>query len=242
MLAQPTINLVMPVYNEEAVLEKNISLLKNYLQINLANYDWQIIIVDNNSTDQTSKIGRHLAEQTRIKYFFIPQKGRGLALRRTFLNYQADYHVYMDIDLATDLAALPELIKYLDLEKYDLVIGSRFHKKSKISRSILREIISRSYMFLAKLIVGTKTTDLQCGFKGLNRKIVQEIIPQTKDQQWFFDSELVFLTERSNLKIAEVPVNWIETRNIGRKSKVKLIKSILEFLQNLINFRKKYLK
>ena len=237
MLNSVQINIILPVYNEELVLEKNISILKDYLAYNLSSYNWQIIIVDNNSQDQTAQISQELAKQEKIKYFFIPQKGRGLALRRAFLENLGDYYIYMDTDLATELSALPDLIKYLAEEKYDLVTGSRFLPQSKITRSLLREIISHGYIFMAKIILSTKLSDLQCGFKGLNQAIVRNIIPQTKDNEWFFDTEMMILAERNGYKIKEIPITWVETRNTNRKSKVELIKSIWQFVRNLINFK-----
>jgi glycosyltransferase involved in cell wall biosynthesis len=233
------INIILPVYNEELVLEKNITILKEFLANNLFSYNWQIIIADNNSQDQTAQIGQELAKQGRIKYFFIPQKGRGEALRRAFMENLGDYYVYMDMDLATELSALPDLIKYLAEEKYDLVTGSRFLPQSKITRSLLREVVSRGYIFMAKVILSTKLSDLQCGFKGINQTIVKNIVPQTKDREWFFDTELMVLAEKNDYKIKEMPIIWVETRNINRKSKVDLIKSIKNFVKNLFNFRNK---
>ena len=235
--AKKKFNIVIPVFNEQEILQANINILQTFCQKELSSYDWQITIADNGSSDETPIIGKKLATNTNIKYLYSSEPGRGQALRSAFLNSTADYCAYMDIDLATDLTALPLLIKKLDKENFDLVIGSRFHQQSKIQRSILREIISRSYIFFAKLIVGTKASDLQCGFKGFNQKVIQEFVAKTKDDKWFFDSELIFLVERAKLKICEIPVNWVETRNIGRKSKVKLIKSIWEFINNLIKFK-----
>ena len=231
------INIILPVYNEESVLEKNVNTLKNYLINNLSGYNWQVIIADNNSQDNTSKIGHELAKQEKIKYFFIPQKGRGIAVRQAILENTADYYIYFDIDLATDLSALLVLTKYLIEEKYNMVVGSRFLPQSKITRSLLREIISRGYIFLARHILNTKLSDLQCGFKGIDQTIVNNIVTLTKDKEWFFDTEMLVLAEKNGFKIKEIPVTWVETRDINRKSKVKLIKSIYQFINNLIKFK-----
>lgn len=233
------LNIIIPVFNEALILRENIGRLQNWLTDNLAIYDWQIIIADNNSTDQTGAIGRELtAADKRVRYFFIPQKGRGLALRRSFLEFPADFAVYMDVDLATDLSALPTMMRGLDNEAYDIVTGSRFAPGSQIQRSLLREIVSRGYVWLVKAMFHTPLSDLQCGFKGINKKVVANIVPQTKDKEWFFDTELLLLAEQNNYKIKSIPINWVETRSIGRKSKVKLIKSIAQFVHNLMKFKK----
>ena len=172
-------NIVIPVFNEQEILQANINILQTFCQKELADYAWQITIADNGSTDETPVIGKKLTTNPNIKYIYSPKPGRGQALRSAFLNSEADYCAYMDIDLATDLTALPLLINKLDKENFDLVIGSRFHKQSKIQRSVLREIISRSYIFFAKLIVGTKASDLQCGFKGFNQRVIKDFVAKS---------------------------------------------------------------
>src|SRR5262249_11037614 len=141
----------------------------------------------------------------------LDQKGRGRALRRAWTESAADFVCYMDVDLSTNLTALPPLIRALSEEGYDLAIGSRLMRASRIRRSLKREVSSRAYNLLIKLLFWRKTfSDAQCGFKGATRKAVRNLVPLTKDQAWFFDSELLLLADRKGYRIAEIPVEWIE--------------------------------
>jgi len=98
---------VIPVYNEEMILKDNILKLYNFLKINCQD-DWQIVIADNGSKDRTQTISQELTkfDPEKILYFYIPQKGRGRALKKSWLTYLADFYIYMDCDLATDLTHL----------------------------------------------------------------------------------------------------------------------------------------
>ena len=143
----------------------------------------------------------------------------------------------MDIDLATDLNHLPQLIRSIIQEGYDLTIGSRLQKESKTERSFLREFISRFYNLLLKIFFGLKIKDYQCGFKAVNQKIVEKIVPLIKNNNWFFDTELIILSHKNNYKIKEIPVKWVEKRDKKRKSKVKIIKTAWEDIKGIIRLK-----
>lgn len=231
--------ITIPAYNEEAIIESSLLKLAAYAQKFLADYDYQIIVADNKSTDKTAeKVKQLLVKINRLDYLFIEQKGKGLAIRTTWQKYLADfdYFVFMDADLATDLKALLPLVSALASENYDLAIGSRNLKKSKIQRSLLRRFFSFGYGVLAKLILGTKISDSTCGFKAVSQKVVQAIMPLVKNQTWFFDSELVFLAEKKGFKIKEIPVNWAEPSK-ENKSKVNVFKVSGQYLKELLRLR-----
>ena len=116
----------------------------------------------------------------------------------------------MDVDLSTDLAAFPPLIDSLIDSEYDVAIGSRLKQGAQVQRGMKREIISRSYNLIIKLMFWNKFSDAQCGFKAITRRAVREIVPLIKDQAWFFDSELLLLAERMGYRIFEVPVKWAD--------------------------------
>ncbi len=232
--------IVLPTYNEENILQKNVLKVRKFCQDNLRNFDWQILIADNGSTDKTPKLAQELShEYSRIDYFHTSQKGRGAALKIAWNknNYLADIYLYMDIDLATDLNHLPQLIASIIQEGYDLTIGSRLQKESKTERSFLREFISRFYNLLLKIFFGLKIKDYQCGFKAVNQKIVEKIVPLIKNNNWFFDTELIILSHKNNYKIKEIPVKWVEKRDKKRKSKVKIIKTAWEDIKGIIRLK-----
>ncbi|MFH0864203.1 MAG: glycosyltransferase [Candidatus Gottesmanbacteria bacterium] len=221
--------IVIPVFNEEKDLLECIQRLKKVLEI-IDTVTWQIVIADNASNDNTPDIARLISkDDTRLIYLRLEQKGRGRAIKKAWTQFPSDIYVYMDVDLSTDLKHLPALIKAID--KYDIAIGSRLHLGSKVvGRSLKREIISRTYNILIGLMFLTHFSDAQCGFKAVNDNIVKNLLPKIIDNDWFFDSELLIVGEKSGYKIYEEPVFWVD--NPG--STVRVLKTITGDLRGLL--------
>jgi glycosyltransferase involved in cell wall biosynthesis len=197
-------------------------------------YAWQIIVVDNGSTDGTDKVATQLtAEYPEVKFIHLLQRGRGRALRSCWLQSTADIVCYMDVDLSTDLNHLPELIGAIAEEGYDLSTGSRLMRESRVTRSFKRESISRIYNALVKTILLTKFSDAQCGFKAVSRRAVEAIVPKVENQSWFFDTELLVLAEKQGYRIKDIPVLWREDDD----SRVKIIKTGWEDVKGIVRLR-----
>ena len=193
---QPTVDIVIPVYNEENDLSRSVDILTKFLRENLANYPWRVIIADNGSTDNTLPVAEMLSNRyTGVTAVHIPQKGRGRALRQVWMESNADIVSYMDVDLSTDLSHFPQLVRAVE-EGSHIVIGSRLIRGSRVKRSLKREFISRSYSTLIRAMFFTPFRDAQCGFKGLSRNAVRALVPLVKDNGWFFDSELLIIAAR----------------------------------------------
>jgi glycosyltransferase involved in cell wall biosynthesis len=190
----------------------------------LSAYDWKITIADNASTDNTPVVAATLVKRnSNIQLYRLEQKGRGRAVKRAWSNSQADFCVYMDLDLSTDLIHLPRILKALR-NGYDIAIGSRLAKGAKVEgRTFIREITSRTLnFFFIQLFFHTHFNDAQCGFKAVTKKVVENLIPKIQDNGWFFDGELLIVAEKSGYKIYEEPVHWVD--NPG--STVRLISTI----------------
>ncbi len=232
------INITIPCYNEEKLLAKNMLLLFSFCQKNLTKDQWEIVIVNNNSTDKTAVIGKKLAEKIKeINYIFLPQKGKGRAIKAGWQAFPADIFIFMDADLATDLSALPRLIQEIK-NKADLAIGSRFHPQSQTKRKLSRKIFSWGYSQLRKILLHSRLQDTPCGFKAINQKTWQTIVPLIQNQEWFFDSELVLLAEKKGFIIKEIPIKWEDLREKNDKSKIKVLPLIKEYSLNLWRLRK----
>ena len=219
-----SVEITVPVYNEEKELKKNILILYNFCQKNLKPYDWHITIADNASTDNTPLIASEIEKNNPgISLFRLEQKGRGRAVKRVWVESERDLCVYMDLDLSTDLVHLPKLLWALQ-NNYDVAIGSRLAKGARVvGRTFLRELTSRALnFFFIQFFFHTHFTDAQCGFKGVTRQVVENVIPKVEDNDWFFDGELLIIAEKSGYKIYEEPVHWVD--NPG--STVRLISTI----------------
>jgi glycosyltransferase involved in cell wall biosynthesis len=227
-----SVDLVIPVYNEEEALEGSVTTLREFLRGSLSS-PWEITIADNASTDRTLDIARSLAGRyPEVGYIHIPQKGRGRALRRAWLESKADIVAYMDVDLATDLHAFPLLLAAID-EGYDVAIGSRILKGAQVRRSFRREVLSRGYNRLIRLMFRPPFRDAQCGFKAVRWRAAQALVPLVKDQAWFFDTELLLLAHMKSYRIKEIPVVWREAAH----TTVHVRKTVTEDIKGLFRMR-----
>lgn len=228
-----TVDTVIPVYNEERDLEHSIDTLRDFFGASFR-YRWRIVIADNASVDRTLEIAKRLSSRfPEVAYLHLDQKGRGRALRRAWLESDADIVSYMDVDLSTDLESFPPLIDGLAQQGYHVAIGSRLTKGASVERQLKREIISRCYNLLIKVMFRNSFTDAQCGFKALTRKAVLDLVPMVKDQGWFFDSELLLRAEQKGYQIFEVPVAWVDDPD----SRVNVIETAWGDLKGLLRVR-----
>lgn len=227
-----SIDIIIPVYNEERDLPNSIKKLTEFLKANLTN-PWQVIILDNASSDGTREISEGLCQQYQhVNYRYLSQKGRGRALRTAWLESNADLVSYMDVDLSTDLAYFPSIIKALE-SGHHVAIGSRLSRASKVARSFKREFISRAYNLMIKAMFFTTFPDAQCGFKALTRQTSQAIVPHIKNNNWFFDTELLILAAKNGYRIKSVPVKWDDDPN----SSVNVISTVTEDFRGLLRLR-----
>lgn len=235
-MAQNTarVDVVIPVYNEQAALADSIARLTGFLADNLP-YRWRVIVADNASTDRTAEIGRQLAAaDDRVEYLHIPQKGRGRALRAAWLGSDADVVSYMDVDLSTNLDAFRPLVEHILDGPYDVAIGSRLLRGARVTRQWKREVISRIYNLMIRAFFPRRGfSDAQCGFKALSRRAADDLVPLVRNNEWFFDSEMLIRAEQRGYRIAEVPVEWIEDLD----SRVNVVKTAAEDIRGLLRVR-----
>lgn len=230
MAKKPSLNVVIPVYNEEKEIEESVTTLHRFLARDLLDFDWIITIVDNASTDTTFSLAKGLGRAfDRVRVLHLSQKGRGRAVKYAWRSLPADVNAYMDVDLSTDLKHFPALVRSLT-RGYDIAIGTRnAHGARVYGRSFLRTITSKGYILLIKLFFWVHFSDAQCGFKAVTRSVVTELIPHIEDNEWFFDSELLIVGEKSGYRIYEEPVTWID--NPG--STVRVMKTAQGDLEGL---------
>ena len=204
-----TIDVVVPVFNEERDLAPAVERLLEHL----ATLPWstRITIADNASTDGTAVIARRLAhEHEDVHVVHLAEKGRGRALKRAWSESGSEVLVYMDVDLSTDLGALMPLVAPLLSGHSDVAIGTRLRHSSRVARGPKRELVSRGYNLLLRSTLRVRFSDAQCGFKAVRRDVARVLLPLVEDDAWFFDTELLVLAERAGLRIHEVPVDWVD--------------------------------
>ena len=230
----PLVDVVIPVLNEEKALPGSVASLRQFLETNLP-HPFRIVIADNGSTDSTPDIAQGLSQQYQeVSWIRLEMRGRGRALRRAWLESDADILSYMDVDLSTNLDAFPKLVSAIVDEGFDLAVGCRLMQGSVVrKRSLKREVTSRSYNLIIKAMFLTRFKDAQCGFKAISRRAAQVLIPNVEDQAWFFDSELLILAEKGGFHVKDVPVEWVDDPD----SRVKVFQTATEDLKGLLRLR-----
>ncbi|WOC12790.1 bifunctional glycosyltransferase family 2/GtrA family protein [Gordonia sp. MP11Mi] len=204
------LDIVVPAHNEEDDLAAAVERLRDHLRANVP-YPARVTVADNASVDRTLAIAKRLAEQyDDVRVVHLPQKGRGGALNQVWRASDAEIVAYCDVDLSTDLNALMPLIAPLISGHSDIAIGTRLAHSSRVVRGPKREVISRCYNLLLRTAMHAHFSDAQCGFKAMRTDIARRLLPYVEDTGWFFDTELLVLAERVGLRIAEVPVDWID--------------------------------
>ncbi|WP_191328506.1 dolichyl-phosphate beta-glucosyltransferase [Klenkia taihuensis] len=207
--SRSVLDVVVPVHDEEADLEQCVRRLDAHLRT--LPFSYRITIAENASTDGTLDVAQRLAAQLPgVTVRVETEPGRGRALNRAWAASDAAVLVYMDVDLSTDLNALLPLVAPLISGHSDLAIGTRLAGSSRVVRGAKREFISRSYNLLLRGTLATHVSDAQCGFKAISADVAARLLPLVEDTGWFFDTELLVLAERAGLRIAEVPVDWVD--------------------------------
>jgi glycosyltransferase involved in cell wall biosynthesis len=225
----PVVDIVVPVYNEEAALELSVRRLHRFLRAEFP-FGWRIVIADNASTDATPQVAARLAaELPRVSMIRLDRKGRGRALRAAWSASDARVVCYMDVDLSTDLRALLPLVAPLLSGHSDVAIGTRLAHGARVVRGPKRELISRAYNRILRTALRARFSDAQCGFKAVRAGVAGDLLAAVRDDGWFFDTELLVAAQRRGLRIHEVPVEWIDDSD----SRVQLVRTAIEDLRGV---------
>lgn len=226
------LTIIFPVLNERLRLESGITRTVEYLQ-SIAYEDYEIIIVDNGSEDETPEIGARLCEKyPRVRFEKINVRGVGAAFRRGVELSHGDIVGYMDIDLSTNIKHLGEAIHIFRVKpEVEYINGSRFANESDTKgRKWYRKITSQGLLILLKLFLGMKCTDAICGFTFLRRQRALELIEgSSQDNGWFYMIEFLLRAEKRGISVLDYPVEWQEDYN----TTVKIFKTICNYMKQI---------
>lgn len=230
-MKNPFLSIVIPLYNEERSV-KNLS--KIYKFLNSLNFNYEVIIVNDGSIDNTLNKLINLSKKFTFKLISHKKNGgKGAAVQTGMLAAKGNYRLFTDIDLSTPIE---EFIKFIPfLRKYDLIIGSRRMKESLVKhrQSIARESLGRGFTILSRLFLNTKISDFTCGFKCFSKETSEKIFSLQKIKRWGFDSEILFIARKLKLNIMEIPIIWINNPD----TKVKFPRDIINSALDLCKIR-----
>jgi glycosyltransferase involved in cell wall biosynthesis len=227
-MTKTEVTAIIPVFNDRHSLERAIPESLNVLTGITENFE--IIIAEDGSTDGSAEfVRKYETKSDRVKLMHCDKRqGRGTALNRAIKKAQGSIICYYDVDLATDMQHLPDLINAIR-KGADISTGSRLLAKSDIQRTEGREIASRSYNFLVRIILGSKLFDHQCGFKAFNKAAILPVLPMIRSNHWFWDTELLVRAQRMGYTVIEFPVRW----RAGKGTTVR-IKDVFEMGSSIL--------
>lgn len=225
----PHLSLIVPAYNEEKIIKKSLESIVNFLL--KKNYSWEVILVDDGSRDKTVSIAKTFKE---VKILSLRENmGKGAALRAGVMASKGKYIVFTDADLSVPISFLDALIS--QAKGNEVVVGSRRVKGATIKthQPALREFLGRVFTKLTQVLIGSQIADFTCGFKAFQANAGKKLFSLSRINRWAYDSEIIFLAQKLNYKIAEVPVIW-ENRFDTR---VQMGKAAIESLMDVIKIR-----
>ncbi len=227
------LSIVIPAYNEEKKLRSTFSRLDRFFS--QRGYEMEYLFVEDGSRDGTLSILRELASaRPDVKVCENPKNmGKGYSIRRGMLEAAGDYILFMDADMSTPLQAFCDFEKYLG--EYDIIMGSRWRKESniKIPQPAYRRFMGKVFYIIVKGLFLKNITDTNCGFKCYRKDVARDIFSKQLLKGWGFDVELLYIAQKRDYSIMEVPVIWAH----GRDSKVVLFKVPLATLAELARIK-----
>ena len=202
------LSLVIPAYNEEKRIGSSLAQIIAYFQRN--GYSYELIVVDDGSTDRTVEIVKEpIAGIQNGRLLCARHGGKGAAVRKGMLSAEGQYVFFTDADLSAPITELDKLLEQLK-QGYKVVIGSRkiAGANVEVHQSWLRESMGKVFTWLTNVILTKNISDATCGFKGFSRAVAQEIFSRQQLNGWCFDAEVLFLAQKYGYSIKEVPVRW----------------------------------
>ena len=219
------ISVILPAYNEEERIEGAVKMVEEVL--GKMNYDYEIIVVDDGSTDGTLTKALKCANGNNHVKVVSHQRnlGKGAAVRTGFMHSTGEIIVFMDSDLEISPESLPTYVKAL--KEADIAIGSKWHPQSRVETTLLRKFLSRGFYTLARLLVGVKVRDTQAGLKAFRREALEKIMKLQLVKHYAFDVELLAIASLLKLKVIELPVKMKLAAGFRIKDIYKMLVDLL---------------
>lgn len=227
------LSIIIPAYNEEKRLPK--TLKSTLLFLESQNYESEVIIVNDGSSDGTKKaVEAFSRDGFNLRYIeYLPNRGKGYAVKRGMLEAKGEFRLFMDADYAVPIEFLGTFLSMIN-HKYDIVIGSRGLRQSQIEshQPFFREFVAKTFGVIQRIILGLPILDTQCGFKLFTKEAAEKLFPLTAFDCAYFDSELLYIAYKSKMQIGEIGVRWShdgETRlPIGLKRTADIIHKLFK--------------
>lgn len=235
MSDQFDVSLVLPCYNESEHFQQSVDRIIGVLDS--TDFSWEIIFIEDASSDRTPILIRNYIKRHPRKhlsaYFHDRNLGRGATVSDGIRKTQGKIVGFIDIDLEVPPDYIPQFVRAIE-NGADVAVGWRIYDFTL--KSLPRWIASKGYNVVRDRMLGTTLRDTEAGYKFFKRSTILPILKQCKSPGWFWDTEIVVRSQRSGLKIKEIPVVFI--RRFDKTSTVRLLPDTLVYLRELWRFKK----
>ncbi|MBI3342376.1 glycosyltransferase family 2 protein [Candidatus Curtissbacteria bacterium] len=233
------LSVVVPCYNEHRRFAEGLSHYYSFLK--KQNYSWELIFVNDGSSDDTSELIRAAQKKNpNIKIVdYRNNRGKGYAISQGIKKAQGQYILFTDLDHSVDIKTINEFFKYFE-NGDQVVIGSRRVKGAKLAvrQKPFREFLGRGFTLLVNILIMSGIKDCTCGFKAFENKAAKEIFNKVSIFDWAFDAEIIFICKKKGIHFAQAPVTWKDASG----SKVRLKKDVIYSFLGLLKIRLNDLK
>ena len=232
------LSVIIPMYNEEEIVENAVRTLDLTLQRDFGAGEYEMLFVSDGSTDKCRQIAESLtAEYPALKVLgYEKNRGKGSAVRTGMLASGGDLSLFTDCDLAYGADIIKEFYDKFIESGADVVIGSRAAKGGGYDGyTLLRKIMSKTYLRIVCIFAGFDLSDSQCGIKGFSNETAHKVFSVCKADGFEFDLEALMLAEKAGCRIEEIPVRIIN----HRESKVNPVKDAIKMLKQIRKIKKR---
>jgi len=220
------LSVIIPVYNEEKRIGSTLPKIFHYL--NKKNIDYEIIVVDDGSTDQTIPIVENFPKCNLLRH--EKNMGKGATVRTGIKYASGEFILFTDADNSTPIEELDKF--WNKRHHYDILIGSRHIKGSdiRLKQPWHRQIVTYLGNILIQLVLWIRIKDTQCGFKFFKKNIAKDLFSLQKINRWGFDMELLYIAKKKKYTVREIPVIWIDSPN-SRLKPADFFKTFIELFK-----------
>ncbi len=223
----PFFSIVIPAFNEQKRLPGTLEKVFHFLT--QQPFTFEVIVVENGSSDRTYEIAMEFARQHPNLHVLQSEKGKGAAVQRGMLTAQGEYRFMCDADLSMPVE---EILKFLPpaLQDFDIAIGSREAKESiRYNEPSYRHWGGRGINFLIQTLILPGLNDTQCGFKCFRATVAEDLFNRQTLLGWSFDIELLYMARRHGYRIIEIPIHWQHFSD----SKVSALRDALHMIRDI---------
>jgi len=236
---QKDLSLVIPCYNESPHIEASVKEI--LFCLSLANIDWEIILINDCSPDNTLELLQQIEKwDSRIQVLNNEKNlGRGATVEKGFKASQAQVVGYIDIDLSTSPVYIPYFVKKIQSGELDVATAFRIYQVTlfNIHQTFIRTVLSIGYRYISHWMLGHTFKDTEAGYKFFNREKLLPVLEQIQDNHWFWDTEVMIFSKRLGLKAQEI--DTLFDRKPEKKSTVKIFSDTRDYLMNLRKLRRR---